>query len=198
MPILRRSPGGPHALPVAMAAVKAGERVLVIGAGDAKMLAAVAARSGLTGRAAALVACEAERQRLAAAAASAGLLLEVSVAGRWDEAAYGSGEFDVAVIDGTRSRFGAMDRAQRAACLAGVFGALRHGGRAVLVERRPSFVESLVRPSRSAAADYLAGGGAAGALEAAGFSPVRVLAERSGWRFVEGLRGRGTEAVHAG
>ena len=41
---------------------------------------------------------------------------------------------------------------------------------------------------RAPAADIVAAGTATAALEAAGFRPVRLLADREGYRFVEGLK----------
>jgi len=189
MPLFRRLPGGRYALPIAMAAVRMGERVLIMGCGDPKMLAAVATRAGLTGMIAAVVTSESDKDRLSAAAAGAGLLVEVAVAPGWSGFPHCDQPFDVAVIDGTRGWFGAMPPADRLACLSGVFGALRHGGRALVIERRLSAPKAWLRPARPSAPDYVSAGGAAGGLEAAGFRPVRVLAEQGGWRFVEGLRG---------
>ena len=70
----------------------------------------------------------------------------------------------------------------RGALLAEVRRALRRGGRVEVVEGLGSsglFAKATVRP---------AGYDAVAELEAAGFKPVRVLAELPNFRFVEGLR----------
>ena len=45
----------------------------------------------------------------------------------------------------------------------------------------------MIRPYRPDAG-YEAAGGAVAALQAAGFKPVRMLSEREGYRFTEGLK----------
>jgi hypothetical protein len=65
---------------------------------------------------------------------------------------------------------------------------LRHGGRVIAIEAGPkSGLAGIIRPYRPDAA-YEAAGGAVAALQAGGFKPVRVLWEREGYRFTEGLK----------
>lgn len=172
-----------------MAAVRLGERVLVIGAGEPKMLAAVAAKSGLTGHAAAVVSSEEEASRLSSAAAGAGILLEVEVAPGCLGLPTTEVPFDVAVIDGAVVGGDAGGDAPTA-CLRWVYASLRPGGRAVVVERRQRGLTALLGRRRSDSGKGDSPASVVGRLEAAGFRPVRVLADRGGWAFTEGLRGR--------
>ena len=84
------------------------------------------------------------------------------------------------MIDDTLGGFASRDAAVRGALLAEVRRALRRGGRVEVVEGLGSsglFAKATARP---AGYDVMA------ELEAAGFKPVRVLAELANFRFVEG------------
>ena len=61
---------------------------------------------------------------------------------------------------------------------------VRLGGRVELIER----IGGGLLGARTTSAEYVGSGGAEGLLRAAGFNPVRTLAERDGFRFVEGLK----------
>jgi hypothetical protein len=89
---------------------------------------------------------------------------------------------DLAVIDDTQAGFAGRTSAVRTAMLAEVRRALRPGGRVEVVEGLGSsglFAKATARPGGYEAVQE---------LEAAGFRPVRVLAEVPNFRFVEGLR----------
>jgi ubiquinone/menaquinone biosynthesis C-methylase UbiE len=155
-------------LQVAMTGVRMGERYLQIFCSDATLTRGLATKIGLSGIAA-LAAPDQSQARLASkAAAKAGVLIDVKVTPPatlpWDDAA-----FDMVVIDNTGGSFAAHDSAERDACLASARRVLRPGGRLEFIERagQPGTAEA--------------------ALTAAGFKPVRTLAERDGFRFVEGL-----------
>ena len=63
------------------------------------------------------------------------------------------------------------------------------GGRLVVIEAGPADGGGLGGLlGRRRADPYVEAGGAVPALEAAGFRPVRVLGEREGYRFIEGLK----------
>ena len=65
---------------------------------------------------------------------------------------------------------------------------LRRGGRIIVIEAGPkSGLAGIISPYRPDA-KYEAAGGTVGALKAAGFKPARVLWEREGYRFAEGLK----------
>ena len=94
----KRRGGTPHAFLVAMSGVQMGDRLLHIGCTDASQLAAIASKVGLSGRAAAAVARDADVTRIAKAAAQAGVLVEGDVAppGRLP---YPDEEFDIVIVD---------------------------------------------------------------------------------------------------
>jgi len=155
-------------LQVAMTGVRMGERYLQIFCSDATLTRGLATKIGLSG-VAALAAPDQDQARLAnKAAGKAGVLIDVKITPpatlSWDDAG-----FDMVVIDNTGGSFAALDSARRDACLADARRVLRRGGRLEFIERVGS-------PSDAEAA-----------LTAAGFKPVRTLAERDGFRFVEGL-----------
>jgi SAM-dependent methyltransferase len=181
---LRRS-RGPVDLIVGMAGVRLGERLLQAGAGNPRAFAVLAGKSGLTGRACAVVDTPAAARQLETAAASEGVFIEVATAqsGLWP---YEAGSFDVGLLDGS-----ALVRASRTDSderLRDMLSVLRPGGRVlVVVTAGIGLAAHLGFPgSSSLAADH--GQALAASLQAAGFRPVRVLAEREGMLFVEGFR----------
>jgi hypothetical protein len=180
-------------LQVAMTGVRMGERFLQIGCDDRALLAGLGTKVGLSGGAALAAADEDTAQRGRAAAAKAGILLDVRVGppASWN---FDAGAFDMVVIDDTRGRFSGRDADDRAQCLAAAWQALRPGGRIELVEHIGSgglFGGSAPAPPP----EYQQAGGAEGALRAATFDPVRTLAEKDGFRFVEGLKGARSAAL---
>jgi hypothetical protein len=71
------------------------------------------------------------------------------------------------------------------------FRTLKPRGRVVVIERAPrGGLGALFKPSSAAPADphYQASGGAVAALQAEGFRAARLLAERDGLSFFEGVR----------
>lgn len=168
-------------LQVAMTGVKMGEKFLVIGCDDAVLLAGLGAKAGLSGNAAAVVFDDDQAVLARRAAGREGFLLESSVS-RDGTIPFDDGVFDMAVVDDTRASFAHRPPELRAAVLASVFRVLRRGGRIEVVEGLGGsgpFAKATVRP---------AGYDAVAALEEAGYKPVRVLAERTNFRFVEGLK----------
>lgn len=186
MPIFRKGPG-PYALTEAMAGVRLGERLLYIGAGDPAQFAALAAKTGLTGRARAVVESEAASERIKEAAARAGVLVEISVGGLprlpADDAA-----FDVAVIDATGGAVPSLSATEQADMAREVLRALRPRGRVVVVERERRGVLAAFATRPEALTRFRSENAAFRMLEAAGFHPVRELAERNGERFIEGWK----------
>jgi ubiquinone/menaquinone biosynthesis C-methylase UbiE len=171
-------------LAVTMAGVKLGDRVLAVGIGDVKLVAALAGKAGLTGRAAAVDADDERVQRHGAAIEREGALVEVTRA-PWDMLPYDSQSFDVVVI---RDVLMTMTREERLRALGQVLRVLRDGGRVLVIEPMPPSGLAALVHRRTVDASYDERGGAKGALEAAGFAGVRVLAEREGTRFVEGAK----------
>jgi ubiquinone/menaquinone biosynthesis C-methylase UbiE len=181
MALFRRPAREP--LAVTMAGVKLGDRLLAVGITDTALIAALATRAGLTGRAAAVDANEARVREGAAAIEREGALVEVSRTA-WDALPFDAASFDVAII---RDLLPALAPDMRTRCLGDVRRVLRPGGRLIVVETTRSGIGALVG-RRAEDEAYASGGGAAAALEASGFVGVRLLAEREGARFVEGAR----------
>jgi hypothetical protein len=137
---------------------------------DEVLTRGLAAKSGLSGAAALAAPDRAQAARAEKAAAKAGALIEVKTTSPtslpWDVDA-----FDMVVIDDTHGAFAALSDMDRSECLREARRVLRPGGR----------VEHIARAAGEATVDTL--------LADAGFKPVRTLAERDGFRFVEGLKG---------
>lgn len=167
-------------LQVSMTGVRMGERFLQVGCHDRALLSGLAAKAGLSGTAAVAVSDAASAKRAAAVGAKVGALIDVRpIEGR--QLPFDSDQFDMVVIDDTDGSFAAIEAAARLDYLRDALRVVRAGGRVEVVEG-------------------LGGGGFRGAvsrppgydmlrdLAAAGFKPSRLLAEKDGFRFLEGLR----------
>ena len=97
--------------------------------------------------------------------------------------------FDVVVVHGVNGLLPSLnDQARADRALRETRRVLRHGGRVIVIEAGPkSGLAGVIRPYRPDV-KYEAAGGAVAALQAAGFKPVRMLWEREGYRFTEGLK----------
>jgi hypothetical protein len=156
-------------LQVAMTGIRMGERYLQIFCSDPALTQGLATKSGLSGVAALSAPDESHAERARRAAAKAGALIDVQV-GSVTTLARPVEPFDMVVIDNTGGSFAALSATDRTAMLTEVRAVLRKGGRVELIERERD-----------------APGKSEGALREAGLRPVRVLAEKDGFRFVEGL-----------
>ena len=159
-------------LQVSMTGVRMGERFLLIGCHDRALLSGLAAKVGLSGTAAVAAFDAQQAERAAKVGAKVGALIETH---RVEGLAlpFDSDQFDMVVVDDTNGAFGKIDETTRVAYLRDARRAVRNGGRIEVVER----VEARA-PGYDALRD----------LTAAGFKPVRLLAEKDGLRFLEGLR----------
>jgi ubiquinone/menaquinone biosynthesis C-methylase UbiE len=163
---------------VSMVGVKLGERLLVIGGGDGQLLAAVGAKTGLTGTIAAVEPDEATATRVLEEATKAGVLADVeTVTGALP---FQPGSFDIVVVP-----FPADEAAALAPHLAEAYRVLRDGGRTAVI----------ARASRGGERREPNGAGAAGdtppivnALQQQGFRVSRLLAERNGLAFYEAVK----------
>ncbi len=174
-------------LPVTMSGVRMGERLLQIGIDDRTLPGAIAAKVGLSGTVVMAVKDEREAVLARQAASDAGVLADVQV-GRLPSVDAPDDAFDLAVIHSMRGLLAESGEPERLALIRECRRVLRPGGRILVVESGPrEGVAAWLRPHRENVS-YVAAGGSVAALEAGGFRPVRLLAERDGYRFVEGLR----------
>lgn len=184
--LLRRGRSVPFDLALAMTGVRMGERLLLVG-DDPRLFATLAARVGLTGRCAIVVASEAAAARVEAAGAEAGVLLEEVRRAALPSLPVGDGEFDVAVAAAGPTLVTAPDAA-RTAVVQALHRALRQGGRLIVVEGQPRRAFGLLPGEGPAVGALGKEGDVEALLGSAGFRPVRVLAHRAGQRFIEGLK----------
>jgi SAM-dependent methyltransferase len=172
-------------LAVTMAGIKLGDRLIVIGAADTALTAALAAKTGLTGRT-----CMVDESGDTIGAAAEAVLRDGGLVepftAPWTMLPFDPDAFDVAVI---RHPLSALDPEARLRSVREVHRVLRGGGRLLVIEDQGSTgVSRLFRSGGAAGGQYERGGGAAHVVEAAGFRAVRTLAEREGQRFVEGIK----------
>ena len=164
-----------------------GERVLQIGVDDPALAGALAAKVGLSGHAAIVAADAAAAERVRAGAAEAGGLADIHVA-PLDQLPFDGAAFDAVIVHSRSGLLQSVDQAQRVRVLAECRRVLRPGGRIVVIEAgERTGLTAMLRPGSKPDPAYEAQGGAMTALEGAGFRPVRLLADREGYRFVEGL-----------
>jgi hypothetical protein len=169
-------------LHVTMTGVKMGERFLQIGCDDVALLGGLASKVGLSGSSAVAAFDEDAATRARSVGAKVGALIDVHVAAP-DAFAFDSRNVDLVVVDDTRGTFARMPDGQRRGALQEARRVLRPGGRIEIVERvavTGLFGGHVTRPERYSAETDLA---------TAGFKPVRLLAEKDGVRFIEGLKG---------
>ena len=156
-----------------------GERALQIGIADPALVGTIAAKVGLSGTASVLVESEADAEKVRRAAAVAGALVDVSVAAVSMIPLPANG-VDVVVVHP-----GGLTKPLHA--LSGLFDetyrVLRPGGRLVIIEGGGIGFGGRKRGSVLESADSTIA-----SLNAAGFRATRVLAEREGYRFIEGLK----------
>jgi ubiquinone/menaquinone biosynthesis C-methylase UbiE len=173
------------ALVVGMTGVKMGDRLIQIGCADGVRLAAIAIKVGLSGRAAAVVADRETAARVEKVASQAGVLIEVEVAPPTN-LPMDDRSFDLAIIDDSAGLFTEMSPGERAATVREAARVLRAGGRVMVIGSTPrsGLGAMLSRTPVAISADP------SEALQADGFKTVRVLAERDGLIFFEGLKPR--------
>lgn len=174
-PLLRKSTS--ESLAVSMAGIKLGDRLLVVGGGDPLLIAQLAAKTGLTGRACAVDEDQGIVTHAASVALREGALVETLVS-PCGTLPFDDGAFDVVVVRDALPRLAGESRVD---CLTEVRRVLRGGGRCLVIDRVRRGLAALVGTS---AQDYAP----VALLEAAGFKAARVLAEREGLAFAEAVK----------
>jgi SAM-dependent methyltransferase len=174
-------------LPVTMSAVRMGDRVLQIGVDDAAIASTLAAKVGLSGYAAIAVFDEASGWRAQAAAANAGILVDIKVSSP-ALVPFDGDAFDLVIVHSTRGLLASLHADARGAAMREWRRVLRHGGRMMTIERGAATGLKALLHKPAGNEPYEAAGGVVSALEAAGFKPVRLLADREGFKFAEGVK----------
>jgi SAM-dependent methyltransferase len=173
-------------LPVTMSGVRMGERVLQIGMDDPAIAGGIASTVGISGEAAFVVADEHAAAKVQRALENAAALADVRVA-PLETLPFGSDSFDAVVIHGASGTLAALDSNGRDRLLRECRRVLRAGGRVVSIEPgTQTGLSALLKAAPNP--EYAAAGGTVAALQAAGFKPVRLLADREGYTFTEGMK----------
>ena len=168
-------------LPVVMSGVRMGERALQIGVSDPALVGAIAAKVGLSGHAALVVDEERQAEKARGAAKKAGALIDVQL-GPLDQLPYADASFDVVVVHAGSSA-PALTEPSGNSALREVARVLRDGGRVVVIEGGSRGIMARRRTGDSADPASVTE-----ALSTAGFKAARLLADREGYRFSEGLK----------
>lgn len=160
-----RGQSGQADLIAQMVGTRLGDRVLVLGGGDGRLVAAVGAPTGLTGRVAAVEPDAAVANKVELAATAAGVLVEVA-SSALERLPFEDAAFDVAVVP--------MPATVEAVStgLTDAWRVVRAGGRAMVVA-------AAGMPPPAAVID---------ALGRSGFRAARILGEREGLAFYESSR----------
>jgi ubiquinone/menaquinone biosynthesis C-methylase UbiE len=179
----------PYSLVVGMAGVKMGDRLLQVGCAHGGRLGAVAAKVGLSGRAAVVVPDQPSAARAEKGAANAGALVDVFVAPA-TELPLDERTFDVVVVDDTAGLFGTMQADHRRAAIRELARVLRPGGRVLMIGATPPSGLGALLTRRPGAPLFVSSGDAAKALNTSGFRAARLIGEREGLAFVEAVKPR--------
>jgi ubiquinone/menaquinone biosynthesis C-methylase UbiE len=175
----------PYQLVTGMSGLKLGDQFVQIGCAHGGRLGALAARIGLSGRAAVVVPDAAAAERARKGASNAGVFVEIEV-GPPTQLPFDADAFELAIVDDTDGLLGAMAPDQRLLVLAESVRVLRPGGRVLVIGALPASGLSALL-GRGAKTPPLE---AEPVLQAAGFVLTRVLGEREGLRFTEGSKKR--------
>lgn len=172
----------PHQTALAMIGAKPAQQVLLVGAGDGRLAAAVAAVTGLNGRTLVADPSADARTKVEAAAADEGVLIDFEQAGL-EHLPPVEGGFDIVVI---LQRLSRPDTVPTAA-IAAASRAVRESGRIVVIEGGSTRgVFGMLRRSVPA----MSSEAVRNLLASAGLRAARVLAETEGVSYVEASKPR--------
>lgn len=177
---LRQSTVGREPLAIAMSGVRMGERLLQIGVDTPAVTGLLAAKPGLSGNSSIVVGDEAtaEKARRAVAETSASVDIHVHAL---SSLPFGDASFDLVVIN---NRSGdTLSAPTASSMLADCRRVLRSGGRVVVIGKGSASGLAALFPRKGSDPPDASEQD----LQAAGFRAVRMLGDRDGYRFVEGL-----------
>jgi SAM-dependent methyltransferase len=169
-------------LSVSMAGAKLGDRVLVVGCSDPRLIAALGAKAGLSGRTCAVDESPERAAEAARVALKEGVLIETFTA-KPSALPFERESFDLVVLRDVGNR----DDQSRALVVQDAWRLLRLGGRCMIIDTVPRGGVSAFFGGQSPAPTE-SGGDVIEILKGGGFVAVRVLAERDGLRFVEAIK----------
>jgi ubiquinone/menaquinone biosynthesis C-methylase UbiE len=159
---LLRGQTGNYDLIVSMVGVKLGDRLLQVGGGDGKLLAALGAKTGLTGQVVAVEPTAEAAELVKTGATKEGVLSDVHVAPA-AQLPFGNESFDVIVMPDPGANLPANAR--------DAYRVLRFGGRLAVIARSGGASANI--PSQ---------------LQQQGFKVARLIAERDGYSFFEAIK----------
>ena len=180
---------GPRDLEVSIAGLKLGSRVLQVDGDDPDLIAVLAKQIGLSGRAAAVARTATATRAFERAAEKAGVLVE-STQSALSTLPFDDNVFDLVVL---KNLLAEVYQNERVLCLQQAYRVLRVGGRCLVIDRGMRGGLGAAFSKRSMDPHYLRRGGANAALEAEGFRGVRLLADRDGLVFSEGIKPQPSE-----
>jgi ubiquinone/menaquinone biosynthesis C-methylase UbiE len=180
-PFLRKT--DPHALAVAMTTVKMGDQLLQIGCADGARMGAIAGKVGLSGRAVTVVPDDSSAVRAKRGAAEAGALVDVQIAPP-SALPVDDQAFDLVIIDDTGGLFATISPEARVAMVREAARVLKPRGRVIVIAAVPRGGLGAIFTRTQSGPPF----DPQPSLEADGFRFVRLLGEREGLKFVEGLK----------
>ena len=183
---LRQTTVGREPLAIAMSGVRMGERLLQIGMDTPGVTSLLAAKPGLSGESAIVLADEDTAAQARRALAESGALVNISVH-PLDALPFDGGAFDLIVVHNRNGQ--TLPPSGQERVLYEWRRVLRSGGRLVVINKgTPSGMTALFqsRPDPGQTDSTLR------ALQSAGFRSVRELGDRDGYAFIEGLKVEGT------
>lgn len=171
-------------LSVTMVGVKLADRVLVVGCRDPRLIAALAIKAGLTGRACAVDRSESAVRDAEKKTLAEGALVEfAALAG--PALPYDASAFDVVVL---RDVSGTTDPGERQTIGAEASRVLRPGGRCMVIDTVGAGGGVAALFGRGAPPDPKHASAITEAFKGLGYVAVRTLAERDGLLFIEAVK----------
>ena len=171
-------------LSVSMAGAKLGDRVLVVGCGDARLIAALASKAGLSGRACAVDESPERATEAARVALREGALVETSSSPP-TALSFEAASFDLVVL---RDALGRLESQLQMMVVQEASRVLRPGGRCMVIDTLASAGMASLFSAKETPASPGDSGATIELLKNQGFVAVRVLAERDGLRFLEAIK----------